>query len=1437
VLRFKEAAPRGECDAQAVSVVCIDGDLVYALASPPSSTSLTPSMYNHTACVSGCNTSATSWLSRGETEERVFHSATVLITHPCRDSCGEVDDATQVAVQRTCEAETGVHAGNESDAAAACSVTISGGSGGSQWSVVLHEQEAAQTQGVNLTLPFPRAGPVHALSLSMLRDSTTGAAPLPNISSVTLAPGCAAEILAADFGAVARRVGPRGTHQLNAGEGAVRLLPRASVVTSWEAALEAQHGNGSAANYPHDSCRVQCCEETVDAYLDALHRVRELAMLGRDSEAASVVDSLCEELVDTPLSDCAAFVAVHSEACQMVSMLETTGDIFGAMPMWDYSSFDDDMEDALDRMKRIQDKLEGLAASDVQLNDVEASLEASRDDVGDQLQVLDGDILARQAELRATALVVKLMGERIMSQRAEIAAMARPVLNGTRLQLERMQWEVAAERSQAQSVIVQRSVQGWIETAGQFLVDEAEDVANLLVETIIEPVGSFFCQSFQCISSTVDTVAESLLDGSGAADPLIQSLGASGMQEAWLSLANEVEGAAPSPFFAELAADGSVHRLRRAAVMARAIYYDNRTAEALWGELQRRLYLQAEDGYNSNDDVELADVHVSDNSASGCPSAFAAVSQGDELDPGPSLYVALQGTEVDESCSWLINTAFLSGETTNIDGIELNPGYADYVNGIAPGVPSSAFQSPWEFVLSVLDRYQNITFRHITVSGHSLGGALAIATGLKLRAHLRENPDVAERFHVVSLGAPRTIAPGSIEAMRGFPHTRVTFGDDVVPDIPVIFFHASPALHFERQMDGAAHIRQPIPPRIEECGSAGDLVHTVFGVCNGVSSSIVTIVGNLFETKFDFEGDHGMYWGGLWKAFVQQVEPHFGTVWGGVAGPPPSPPPYSPSLPPPLSPPFSPPPRNPSPPLQPPPSKPPLPPPPSPLTPPPPNDDMQALSSLVQEVTELKALARTSAIVQRRISAHLRGAVNSSQPLLSIQEMRDLHMLQLNTSLLQGKLRTFAPLLVEATSYSFAADVDSMLTTSMHRLELIGQWYQQAKAMQSLQSQRWLAERQLDRLNERIIGLTDRSDAIEQGRQMLLQQRSSAAYGAMYYLRAKMRAFEFWSLQPWAPQQGICGSGDADVGVECLQAVDLALEAHMAQVSREFYEANGDLITPEEEARPRQVFVQSHDVMPLAIEKMRESRSILLDIALPNDRSNYPYYDMRIRDMRVYVLGKTLETTPGYAEAGVVQVTVEKVGPSYVVNKTGHVHTFFLDTTQFTFGYSVDETGFERAGSSASQSEMLAQSLDGAFCQGNDCRGLMDGLPFGTWNITIRPGPNLDTLHTVRIEFLLRYRAPAYDTVDPPLMWKPGAVGPGLNLPNSGCAIVPACTSCRPCDPFEAWSPPSAPPAPPRPPMPPPPPPQLPPPPLIPPAPSIPPAPYLPPPSPPMGVV
>lgn len=77
MLRFKEAAPRGACEAQAVSVQCTEGDPVYALTSAPSTTAApsSQSLFDQAACVPGCSTSAISWLSQDETEEHVFSSA------------------------------------------------------------------------------------------------------------------------------------------------------------------------------------------------------------------------------------------------------------------------------------------------------------------------------------------------------------------------------------------------------------------------------------------------------------------------------------------------------------------------------------------------------------------------------------------------------------------------------------------------------------------------------------------------------------------------------------------------------------------------------------------------------------------------------------------------------------------------------------------------------------------------------------------------------------------------------------------------------------------------------------------------------------------------------------------------------------------------------------------------------------------------------------------------------------------------------------------------------------------------------------------------------------------------------------------------------------------------------------------------------------------
>jgi len=473
----------------------------------------------------------------------------------------------------------------------------------------------------------------------------------------------------------------------------------------------------------------------------------------------------------------------------------------------------------------------------------------------------------------------------------------------------------------------------------------------------------------------------------------------------------------------------------------------------------------------------------------------------------------------------------------------------------------------------------------------------------------------------------------------------------------------------------------------------------------------------------------------------------------------------------------------------------------------------------VQETIELDALRESSHTLQQLIGAHLSN-VSMQSRLLTSDQLRDLRMLQLNMSLLQGKLRTFAPLLVEATSYRVAADIDAMLATSIRRFETMGEWYDKAKAVQNLESQRWLAGRQLSRLEARLAGLTNRATAIETGRELLLQQLSSAAYSAMYHLRSKMRAFEFWSLEPWTPpQQAACVSG---VTRACLESVVVALKEHIGGVRERMYESNAALRDPAENTDKRIVFMQSRETQPLAFEQFALNRSMLIDIALPDDLASHAYYDVRIKDMRIYLLGDTWETTPGWYESGTVDITARKLGPSYIVNKQREKRTFFLNSAAFTFAYSVGNTrGFERAASSSFTSEDLEALLNDGSCTGGDCVGLLDGVLFGTWEIGVNPqGPSLETVQAIRIEFTLRYRVHEYDTTDPPMMWVPGVLGDDLNTPNNeGCPLAfehvgtsttERCTECsgynplhRPsCNPFQhiRTTPPSVPVAPPLPP-------------------------------------
>jgi len=199
-----------------------------------------------------------------------------------------------------------------------------------------------------------------------------------------------------------------------------------------------QHGAGAASIYTHEVCRVPCCDDAVDEYLGHLHRVRELAMLGFDGDAVALAGSLCHNgsTILAPLESCEEFAALNDEACMLLTMRETSSDIFGAMPMWDHRSFDADLTTRLNEMERVQNKLDTMADSTLQLDDVRRLLEESKAGVGDQLPIYDKSLVDAQAELHAIGETVQLMGGLIAQQRDALAAMARLTLNGTRLELE-----------------------------------------------------------------------------------------------------------------------------------------------------------------------------------------------------------------------------------------------------------------------------------------------------------------------------------------------------------------------------------------------------------------------------------------------------------------------------------------------------------------------------------------------------------------------------------------------------------------------------------------------------------------------------------------------------------------------------------------------------------------------------------------------------------------------------------------------------------------------------------------------------------------------------------------------------------------------------------------------------------------------------------------
>jgi len=180
-LYFKDAAPRGDCEAQVISEECVDGVLAKSALSwstGDAELDVSADLFSNPTCAPGREVGGEQpWMQRGELIERVFSSTNRVVAHPCRDTCGEVANETVAVTRRTCSpAATGD--------AAACSVKVDGGS----WSVTLNEEAPLNFQGAAL---LDADSALHALSLSLVQP-TGQAVGSAAIVTVSVAPGCSA---------------------------------------------------------------------------------------------------------------------------------------------------------------------------------------------------------------------------------------------------------------------------------------------------------------------------------------------------------------------------------------------------------------------------------------------------------------------------------------------------------------------------------------------------------------------------------------------------------------------------------------------------------------------------------------------------------------------------------------------------------------------------------------------------------------------------------------------------------------------------------------------------------------------------------------------------------------------------------------------------------------------------------------------------------------------------------------------------------------------------------------------------------------------------------------------------------------------------------------------------------------------------------------------
>jgi hypothetical protein len=399
---------------------------------------------------------------------------------------------------------------------------------------------------------------------------------------------------------------------------------------------------------------------------------------------------------------------------------------------------------------------------------------------------------------------------------------------------------------------------------------------------------------------------------------------------------------------------------------------------------------------------------------------------------------------------------------------------------------------------------------------------------------------------------------------------------------------------------------------------------------------------------------------------------------------------------------------------------------------------MASLNDLVQSIVTQSTAYEEAVLIEVVLARYLRNGEASDVPLSILPALASR---RLGLELLQSRITGFRDLLLRTlnehnptSAYSTAADLTDLNVIELRRLEVLEEWYDQALTVQNLQAQRTLVQNEAERIQVRLSLMSDPAEARATALHAVEEQISSLGYLALSYLHQKIAAFEFWSLTAFAYPP-------TSSGVEVLMRVrairkgveDAILQWGQSSIELELngqplstWSTGCDTSDGDPSLCPkRAIVVWRRSEHPESFRKLIRNGSCVLPLSVPN---SLRYFNVRMGQAHVWLLGNTLETTPGYGGAS-FSASARQIGPTTIVDAHG-ARRRFSDASKVTFDheYTVDDAlGFHTIIPPTN-----VRTLDEDFLLQSE---VLLPSPYGLWNITSNlDAAALEQLSAIRLE-------------------------------------------------------------------------------------------------------